>query len=55
MSQRAAKMMKEDLLATPAQKAKDVSQAQADVLAAVRKLEEEGKIIIERGAQKVAS
>ncbi len=55
MSQRAAKLLKEDLLATAPQKAKDVSQAQADILAVVRRLEDEGKIIIERGAQRVAS
>lgn len=48
MSQRAAKMLKEDMLAMPAQKAKDVTQAQNDILACVRKLEEEGKILIER-------
>jgi flagellar motor switch protein FliG len=43
------------MLAMMPQKAKDVSQAQGDVLATVRRLEEEGKIVIERSEQKFAS
>lgn len=52
MSQRAGKLLREDLLAMAPQKASDVSKAQNDILGVVRTLEEEGKIVIERGAEK---
>src|SRR3989338_1192724 len=51
MSQRAAEMLKEDMEAMPAVKLSDVEAAQYEVLQVTRKLEEEGKIAINRGGE----
>ena len=51
MSQRAAEMLKEDMDAMPAVKLSDVEVAQYEVLQITRKLEEEGKIAINRGGE----
>lgn len=49
MSERAAKMLKEDMEAMPSVRLSDVEAAQAEILQVARKLEEEGKIIIATG------
>jgi len=49
MSDRAAKMLKEDMEAMAAVKLSDVEAAQFEVIQVARKLEEEGKIIIATG------
>lgn len=46
MSERAAEMLREDLSALGPQKVSDVESAQRDVVAVVKRLEEEGKIVI---------
>jgi flagellar motor switch protein FliG len=46
MSQRAADMLREDLAALGPQKVSDVEAAQRDVISVVKRLEEEGKIVI---------
>lgn len=49
MSQRASDMLKEDMEAMPAVKLSDVEAVQFEILQVTRKLEEEGKIIIQNG------
>lgn len=49
MSERAAKMLREDMEAMPAVKLSDVEAAQYEIVQIARKLEEEGKIIIAQG------
>lgn len=51
MSQRAAKLLKEDMAAAAPQKLSDVMKVQNEILEIVRKLEDEGKIVIEREAR----
>jgi flagellar motor switch protein FliG len=46
MSSRAVEMMKEDMEALAQVRAKDITQAQAEIIAAARKLESEGKITL---------
>lgn len=46
MSQRAAEMLGEDLAALGAQKVSDIEKAQREVVLIVKRLEEEGKIVI---------
>ena len=46
MSERAAKMLKEDMEAMPAMKLSDVEAAQYEIVQIARKLEEEGKLVI---------
>ena len=46
MSERASEMLREDLQALGPQKVSDVEGAQRDVVAVVKRLEEEGKIVI---------
>jgi flagellar motor switch protein FliG len=49
VSQRAAEMIKEDLEAMGPTKLKDVEKAQQGIVDVVRKLEEEGKVVISGG------
>ena len=49
MSERAAKMLKEDMEALPAVKLSDVEAAQFEIVEITRRLEEEGKIFINQG------
>ena len=49
MSERAAKMLKEDMEAMAALKLSDVEQMQFEIVQIARKLEEEGKIVIQQG------
>ena len=49
MSERAAKMLKEDMEAMSAVKLSDVEAAQYEIVQVARKLEEEGKIVINQG------
>ncbi len=49
MSERAAKMLREDMEAMAAVKLSDVEAVQFEVVSIARKLEEEGKIIIANG------
>jgi flagellar motor switch protein FliG len=49
VSQRAAEMIKEDLESMGPTKLKDVEKAQQSIVDIVRKLEEEGKIVISGG------
>jgi flagellar motor switch protein FliG len=49
MSERAAKMLREDMEAMPAVKLADVETVQYEIVQVARKLEEEGKIIIATG------
>ena len=49
MSERAAQMLKEDMEAMGAVKISEVEKCQQEVLAITKKLEEEGKLIINRG------
>lgn len=49
MSERAAKMLKEDMEAMPAVKLSDVEAVQYEIVQVARKLEEEGKIVIATG------
>ncbi len=53
MSQRAGQLLKEDMSATSPQRLSDVVKVQNEILEAVRKLEDEGKIVIEREMKKV--
>ncbi len=53
MSSRSAETMREDLIAMGAQKKEDVLRAQRDILDWVKKLEDQGKIVIERGERQV--
>ena len=46
MSERAAEILREDLTALGPQKVSDVESAQREVVAIVKRLEEEGKIVI---------
>ena len=46
MSERAAEMLREDLNALGPQKVTDVESAQREIVRIVRRLEEEGKIVI---------
>lgn len=46
MSERASEMLKEDLMALGPQKVSDVENAQREIVKIVRRLEEEGKIVI---------
>jgi flagellar motor switch protein FliG len=50
MSQRAAEMLKEEMEYMPPQRRKVVEEAQSKVVAAVRKLEEAGSIVVARGS-----
>ncbi len=49
MSERAAKMLREDMEAMPAVKLSDVEAVQYEIVQVARKLEEEGKIVIATG------
>ena len=49
MSSRAAEMLKEDMEASGAVKLSDVEAAQLEVINIARKLESEGKIVIQGG------
>lgn len=51
MSERAAGMLKEDIEAMGAVKLSDVEAAQSEIVSIVRKLEEEGKIMIDKGGE----
>jgi flagellar motor switch protein FliG len=51
MSERAAKMLKEDMEAMSAVKLSDVESMQYEIVQICRKLEEEGKIIINQGGE----
>jgi flagellar motor switch protein FliG len=51
MSERAAKMLKEDMEAMAAVKLSDVEAVQYEIVQVARKLEEEGKIIIAQGGE----
>lgn len=53
MSKRSAETMQEDLAAMGQQKREDVLKAQREVLDCVKKLEEQGKILIERNQKQV--
>lgn len=51
MSERAAAMLKDDLSALGPQRVSDVEKAQKDIVAVVKRLEKEGKIIIGMGEE----
>lgn len=51
MSERAREMLKEDMEAMGAIKLSDVEAAQAEIVSMVRKLEEEGKVMIDKGGE----
>ena len=51
MSDRAAKMLKEDMEAMSAVKLSDVESMQFEIVTIARKLEEEGKIVIAQGGE----
>ena len=51
MSERASKMLSEDMDAMPAVKLSDVESSQFEIVQIARKLEEEGKIIIASGGE----
>jgi len=51
MSERAANMLREDMEAMPAVKLADVEASQFEVVQVARKLEEEGKIVIQSGQE----
>jgi flagellar motor switch protein FliG len=51
MSERASAMLKDDLSALGPQKVSDVEKAQKDIVAVVKRLEKEGKIIIGAGEE----
>jgi flagellar motor switch protein FliG len=51
MSQRGAEMMREDMQASPPQRKAVVEEAQGKIVAAVRRLEDAGALIIRRGAE----
>jgi len=51
MSERAAAMLKDDLAALGPQRVSDVEKAQKDIVAVVKRLEKEGKIIIGMGEE----
>jgi flagellar motor switch protein FliG len=51
MSQRGAEMLREDMAAAPPQRKAVVEEAQGKVVAAVRRLEDAGALIIRRGAE----
>lgn len=53
MSQRAATMLKEDLEALPPQRLSDVEKAQQGIITIVKKLEEEGKIVLGGGGEEL--
>jgi flagellar motor switch protein FliG len=49
MSERGAEMLREEMEFQPAQKRSVVEEAQGRIVAAIRRLEESGEIIISRG------
>ena len=51
MSQRGAEMLREDMAASPPQRKAVVEEAQGKVVAAVRRLEDAGALVIRRGAE----
>jgi flagellar motor switch protein FliG len=51
MSQRGAEMMREDMQASAPQRKAVVEEAQGKIVAAVRRLEDAGALIIRRGAE----
>jgi flagellar motor switch protein FliG len=54
ISQRAAKMLKEDLDSMPPTRLADVEKAQQEIVNTARRLENEGKILIARGGSEDA-
>ncbi len=55
MSERSAKMLADDIEALGAQKQSDVSKAQRDVLNELRKLEDSGRLVIDRDQKRQVS
>tara|TARA_B100000315_G_scaffold106964_1_gene98140 strand:- start:1867 stop:2871 length:1005 start_codon:yes stop_codon:yes gene_type:complete len=53
MSRRASTMLKEDLEALPPQRLSDVEKAQQNIIAIVKRLEDEGKIVIGGGGEEL--
>lgn len=53
MSKRAATMLQEDLEALPPQRLSDVEKAQQNIITIVKRLEEEGKIVIGGGGEEL--
>lgn len=53
MSQRASTMLREDLEALPPQRLSDVEKAQQNIITIVKRLEDEGKIIIGGGGEEL--
>jgi flagellar motor switch protein FliG len=53
MSERAALMMKEDLESMPPVRLSEVEKAQQSILRTVKRLEEEGKIVIAGGGEEL--
>jgi flagellar motor switch protein FliG len=51
MSSRAVEMLKEDTEALGQIRAKDITQAQMEIVAAARKLEVEGKLVLRNNAE----
>ena len=49
MSQRAAETLREDMEFMPPQRRRVIEEAQTKIVAVVRKLEDEGQIMISRG------
>ena len=53
MSRRASQMLKEDLEALPPQRLSDVEKSQQNIIAIVKRLEDEGKIVIGGGGEEL--
>ena len=53
MSKRASQMLKEDLEALPPQRLSDVEKAQQNIISIVKRLEDEGKIVIGGGGEEL--
>jgi len=54
MSERSAKLLREDISMLGQQKINDIQKVQSEILAYVRKLEEDGKIVIDRDHRQVS-
>ncbi len=49
MSERGAEMLREEMQFTPPQRRKSVEEAQGRIVGVMRRLEEEGEIVVSRG------
>jgi flagellar motor switch protein FliG len=55
MSERSAKMLADDIEALGPQKQSDIQKAQREILNEVRKLEEDGRLVIDRDQKRQVS